>query len=269
MREPGSGRRAAIGALLWRLLPWAIVAVAILFRLHALGRLPGVNGDEAWYGVKAQRWAAGETIHWRTPTGNLPGPLQLGSLLLLQTIFPPSFALLRAPALISSLGAMLMAYAIGRRFFDRTTAVIALLLMAALPVNIAYARFGWDPSHVELVILAAGYAALGGYRLVSTLFFALALTVHPTSVFAAPFLAFVLLGSTREQHRSGEALSRAAIYVALLGATIPILAFTTSHGQATVGPGDLSDRLLHPAQWFGFLLSLGRLLSGERNCART
>ena len=84
--------------LLWRLLPWLVIAIAILFRVYALGRLPGINGDEAWYGVQAQHWVNGEMVTWRTPSGNLPGPLQLGGLLLLQSVFEPSFALLRYAA---------------------------------------------------------------------------------------------------------------------------------------------------------------------------
>ncbi|MFI4983413.1 MAG: hypothetical protein ACHQIO_23925, partial [Nevskiales bacterium] len=237
--------------------------MAILFRIYALGRLPGINGDEAWYGVQAQRWAAGEVTHWRTPTGNLPGPIQLGWLLLLQTVFTPSFALLRVPAIISALGAMLLAYAIGRRFFDRTTATVALLLMAALPANIAYARLGWDPSHIGLVILAASYAALAGQRLLSALIFALALIVHPTSIFAAPFLSFVLFGRLMEQHDTAQALRRVAGYIALLLGAILTLALTTSGGQATVSLAGFPGRLFNPLQWLAFAILFGRLLTGD------
>lgn len=249
--------------LAWKLLPWVVIAIAILFRVLELGRLPGINGDEAWYGVQAQRWASGEMVDWRTPSGNLPGPLQLGGLLLLQAVFEPSFALLRVPSLIASLGAMAMAYAIGRRFFDRTTAMIALLLMAALPVNIAYARFGWDTSHLGLVILAAAYAALAGRRVLSALAFGLSVTVHPTAVFAGPFLALLVFGREMETVPLRPAIARLLPYLAMLILASGLLAITTSGGQALASFSGLGDRLTAPAQWAAFGILFERLMTGE------
>ena len=231
--------------------------------IDELGRLPGINGDEAWYGVQAQRWASGEMVDWRTPSGNLPGPLQLGGLLLLQAVFEPSFALLRVPSLIASLGAMAMAYAIGRRFFDRTTAMIALLLMAALPVNIAYARFGWDTSHLGLVILAAAYAALAGRRVLSALAFGLSVTVHPTAVFAGPFLALLVFGREMETVPLRPAIARLLPYLAMLILASGLLAITTSGGQALASFSGLGDRLTAPAQWAAFGILFERLMTGE------
>ena len=225
--------------------------------------MPGINGDEAWYGVQAQRWVSGETVGWRTPSGNLPGPLQMGALILLQSIFEPSFALLRIPSVVASLGAMAMAYAIGRRFFDQTTAMALLLIMAALPVNIAYARLGWDPSHLGLVILASVYAALAGRRLLSALAFALALTVHPTAAFAGPFLISAMLGRELEARSLRGALARVAPYAAALTLSLGLLAITTSNGQALGSLAGLGSRLADPAQWAAFGIGLERLLTGE------
>ena len=225
--------------------------------------MPGINGDEAWYGVQAQRWVSGETVGWRTPSGNLPGPLQMGALILLQSIFEPNFALLRIPSVVASLGAMAMAYAIGRRFFDQTTAMVLLLIMAALPVNIAYARLGWDPSHLGLVILTSVYAALAGRRLLSALAFALALTVHPTAAFAGPFLIFAMLGRELEARSLRGALARVAPYAAALTLSLGLLAITTSNGQALGSLAGLGSRLADPAQWAAFGIRLERLLTGE------
>ncbi len=44
------------------------IAIAVLFRLYALGRLPGVNGDEAWYGVQKAR-----TNEWVLPRFDVEG----------------------------------------------------------------------------------------------------------------------------------------------------------------------------------------------------
>ena len=106
--SPASGGADGLG-LAVKLLVGLVLAIAILFRIYELGRLPGVNGDEAWYGVQAHQWLSGEAPAWRTPNGNVPGPLHMALVLGLESLFPPSFALLRIPAVISSLAAMLLA----------------------------------------------------------------------------------------------------------------------------------------------------------------
>src|SRR5262245_43747402 len=88
-----------------RLFLWnglALVAVSVALRVWLLGRLPGVNGDEAWMGVQAQRWLRG-SIAWRTPTGNLINPFFFVPEVVLHALFRPSFTLLRVPAVISGL----------------------------------------------------------------------------------------------------------------------------------------------------------------------
>jgi hypothetical protein len=48
---------AVVGALAMLCL-----ALAVFYRLYALGRLPGINGDEAWYGVQLQRYFDGVSM---------------------------------------------------------------------------------------------------------------------------------------------------------------------------------------------------------------
>ena len=241
----------------------AVLAVAVFFRGYALGRLPGINGDEAWYGVQAQRFLEGIDVQWRTPTGNLPGPLHLGLMMVLLKGVAPSFALLRVPSVLSSLGALVLAYVVGRRHFDRPTGALALVWMAVLPANIAYARFGWDPSHSGLVDMGAAYFALAGHPVACALTFALALAVHPTNVFLAPFLVLTFLGADLERGGWKRALMRTGLHVVLLCLSLGVLAFTTSGGQATVnGPGVLL-RLRQPEQWGLFARLYARLLSGD------
>ena len=244
------------------LLLAAVLLIAAAFRLYALGRLPGVNGDEAWYGVQVQRWLAGETVDWRTPTGNFPGPLQFGLLAALQSLFPPSFALLRIPALISSLGAMALAYAIGRRFFGPAAGNAALVLMAILPINIAYARFGWDPSHSGLVVLAALYAALDRRPYLSALAFAFAILVHPTNVFAAPLLALSYLGVEWEG-RGRRAWGDAILYGAMLLLAALTLAAIIAGGTAATNLRGIGERLTSGGEWLLFPTLFIRLLTGD------
>ena len=244
-------------------LLWLIVAGAVALRLYALGRLPGIIGDEAWYGVQAQRLLAGTGGELRTPTGNVPGLFQLGSLSLLHAIFQPSALLLRIPALISSLVAIGLAYAVGRRFFGPAAGMVALVLTACLPASIVYARFGWDPSHASMFVLAAAHAALARRQLLSALLFALGLANHPAALFAAPFLTLAFLGSAAEEqgwrHAFGQCLAFAGmlLFAILLGTILSPAAthyLDVSRSLARIADG---------GQWLAFSTGFLRLLSGD------
>jgi len=262
--DSSSPATRGVGAIEWtvRLALGIVLIVAIFFRLYALGRLPGVNGDEAWYGVQAHHWLSGEAAAWRTPNGNVPGPLHMGLVVGLESIFPPSFALLRIPAVISSLAAATLAYAIARRFFDRTTAVAAVVLMAVLPINIAYARYGWDPSHSALVVLAALYAALAGRAYLAALAFAFAIAVHPTNVFAAPFLGLAYFGALMENKRP-QPWRNAVLFAMLLVLAVFLIAATTANAGASRSMQEMIMRLTDPGEYVRFPLSVARLLSGD------
>lgn len=242
---------------------WLIVALAVVLRLYALGCLPGIIGDEAWYGVQAQRLLAGTGGDLRTPTGNVPGLFQLGSLTLLHSFFQPSALLLRIPALISSLIAMGLAYAVGRRFFGPAAGMAALVLMACLPASIAYARFGWDPSHASMFVLAASYAALARRRLLSTLLFALGLANHPAALFAAPFLTLAFLGSVMERQGWRAAFGQCLAFAGML--LLAILLGTVLSPAAThyLDISRSVARIADGSQWVAFSIGFLRLLSGE------
>lgn len=212
----------------------------------------------------AQTIATGAEPTWRTPTGNLPGPLQLELLMILHSLFEPNFALLRIPSLLSSIAAAALGWWVVRRHFGSGAALIALLLMAALPVNIAYARFGWDPSHVPLVGFAAAALALANRPLACAMVYAVALTTHPTSVFIAPFLILVLLGASKASSGWRDALIRSSCAAGLLLlVTLAVFAITTSGENASVHPVEIVSRLADPRQWGTFLLLYARLLTGD------
>ncbi|MBV9840864.1 MAG: hypothetical protein JOY99_04880 [Sphingomonadaceae bacterium] len=258
--------RAALSATrLWSATALLLVTLSILFRLYALGRLPGINGDEAWYGVQAQHLAAG-TAAWRTPSGNLPGPFQLGTLALLQAVLPPSFPLLRVPSVLASLGAMALAFAIGRRFFDGRAALVLLLLTATLPVDIVYARFGWDPSWSVFADLGASWFALAGNPWGCTLALLLALAVHPTNLFAAPFLLLCFAGAVRERDGAHVALRQGLLLAGLMLAAVACLRATSSDTHAAIR-GGLVERIVDPSHLRDFALLYARLLSGNTSYA--
>lgn len=242
---------------------WLLVAAGLFFRIHEVHRLPGMHGDEAWYGLQARRLLAGDAVSWRTPTGNVPGIFHLGSLTLLHSIFPPSLLLLRIPSLVSSFVALILAYAMGRRFFGQTAGMAAVVLMACLPLNIAYARLGWDPSHTPLFILATVYAAFAGRKLLCALLFALALTNHPSAVFAAPFVILGFLGFRfeRQDWRMPmlDTLKLAALFLVAILLVIQLSPSTTHY----VSLAGAISRLIDPAGWAHFVQMFGRLMSGN------
>ena len=243
-------------------LLWLIVGAAVFLRFYEVHRLPGMHGDEAWYGLQARRLLAGEAVEWRTPTNNVPGMLHLGSLTLLHGIFPPSLFLLRLPAL-SLLAALLLAYATCRRFFGQEAAMAAAVVMACLPINIAYARLGWDPSHSPLLILASAFAAFAGRRLLCGLFFAFALINHPSAVFVAPFLTLAYLGF----RISGDGLRSSVIDTVKLAALLLLgIVLGIAISPATTHYVSLSaglSRLIDVQGWAQFGLMFCRLLSGD------
>jgi hypothetical protein len=240
------------------------LAVAVAFRLYALGRLPGANGDEAWYGVLAERLGHGSPYGWRTPSGNPPAPLQLGLLALLVRLAPPSFALLRLPAVIASIAQTIVTFFVARRHFGRGTALVAVLLTAALPTEIVYARFGWDPSHTGLVAIAACHFALTGRLPALGALFALGVWVHPTNVFLAPFLGAILVFRHPDRRL---ALRRAALFLVVFAAGLAVVALAVAiagrGSPAGVHGAAVLSRLVHPRAWWDFALGFIRLLDGD------
>ncbi len=142
----------------------ALLAVAVWFRFWKLDHLPGVNGDEAWYGIQASRLLQGESISTQTPTGNPVNLLFLLPHLLLHALAEPSFALLRLPAVLSGLAALLANFWLCRGTFDQPTAIASTVILAVLPINIAYSRFSWDPAQTLLVSVVVLYMSVGVFR---------------------------------------------------------------------------------------------------------
>ena len=208
----------------------ALVLTAIWLRGHSLGNIPGINGDEAWYGVQAWRMFHGGTIDWHTPTGNPLNPLFVGPLALLHLWFTPSFVLLRAVAFAGGLAALAINWLLCRWVFDRRTAAVSTVILAILPINIAYSRFAWDASQSLATTLPVMYLALAAVRYAdrfgrwiaaSLLALAIAVWVHPTNLFAGTAIAAACVAhylaickrncSKRNRHPEGSEGSRAEV----------------------------------------------------------
>ena len=229
----------------------AILAVAIALRGWRLGNIPGLNGDEAWSGVQAMRLIGGQSISLRTPTGNPVNPFYLGPLALLHLFLTPSITVLRIPALVSGLAVLAVNFFLCRRVFGSTVAGVSTLLLAVLPLNIAYSRFAWDASQTVLATTLVLYLGLqlvprgdGSRRslLPPLLVYAAAVWIHPTNVFAGWLLFVPIAQSYRSELREGLArlrtgrwAGRGGLLVALSLAGLVLLGNRLEVSTARVG----------------------------------
>jgi hypothetical protein len=246
---------------------FALLLAAVWLRGHALSNIPGINGDEAWYGVEAWRITHGETSSWHTPTGNPVNPFWLGPLLLLHLWLPPSITLLRSMAVVWGLAALAINWILCRRVFDRSTAAISTLALAVLPINIAYSRFAWDASQSLAATLPVVYFALGAARFadrfgrwiaMSLLALVVACWVHPTNVFAGAAILVVCVYRVRSvnpgttQQTPPRKLFRISgssfdvLFIVALAAVLSAIWFCIAYGAQGQMPGRITQRL---ADW--------------------
>jgi 4-amino-4-deoxy-L-arabinose transferase-like glycosyltransferase len=247
----------------------ALVAVALAMRAWRLGNIPGINGDEAWSGVQALALAHGEAIDWWTPTGNPINVFFVLPLAALHAVFAPSFVLLRSVALVSGVLALVVNFWLCRRVFDMRTAVVSTLLLALLPINIAYSRFAWDASQSLLATLLVLYLPLWHYRrrpeaaslpVAGMIALAAAILVHPTNVFAAPLVAVPIIYAWRHvAWRKSQviALPAKTWTLAVLAAGALALAYF-----AWLTVSDAALRVRGPNELVAFLQNYLNLFSG-------
>lgn len=217
----------------------ALLAVAAWFRLRLLGNMPGVNGDEAWYGVQALEWLRGGHYLLRTPSALPVNPLFFGPLVLVHTLAEPSFGLLRSVAVGAGLATLLINYLLARWVWDRPTAVLSTLVLAVLPVNIVYSRLAWDACLSVAATLAVLYVSIaavqrparaGALVTAGAALLCLAALVHPTNLVAGALwlpAAWIVRGPGIRQWRSSLTATRGrrlAVLAAALGALVLIVA---------------------------------------------
>jgi len=202
----------ATWAFRWEMICGFAIVVGLVWRAWQLDEVPGVNGDEAWYGVQSQRFLdeyiygkslpLDERVNFRTPTGNIWNPFLMIPRILLDAALEPSVWSLRLPALLSGVLTLFVNWWLCRRALNRATAWLTTALLSVMPIAVIYSRLGWDSCQSVLFCLPLVYlpwlsekAAWSRRRTAAWLFLALAaaLVVHPTNIFLVP-LSLVLLG---------------------------------------------------------------------------
>lgn len=244
-----------------------LLGVAVWFRVWHLGNIPGVNGDEAEYGVRAIRFLRGEPIPWHTPTKNWVNPFYFVPQVVLHAVAPPSFVLLRLTAVVSGLLALVLNYFFCRRVFDRQTAIVSTTLLAVLPINIAYSRFGWDTCQTLAASLLVIYPSLlavreprnrGRWTLRAILGLGVAYLVHPTNVFLGAFLLAALIVERSAAWRSWVAGGRRQFVAGIVAIASLGGAYWFARHVMRLAPADLTG----PVELGEFVRNYLRLFSG-------
>lgn len=243
-------------------------AAAVAARILWLDRLPGVNGDETWYGLWVLRCVHDSVCPAHTPSGNLINPFYMVLVAAAQAFSPPSVLALRLPAVLCGIGFVAAGYVILRPVLGRQPAAIFAILAAALPVDIVYSRFGWDAAETGIAtILALGFA-LRGRMVMSFAALLVAFLVHPTNVLLLPLLCVLLLRRMLEPlvRRKGPGWAATALFAAVVAAILLVLAVKTILGNHLSAlqwvSGTPTTAFLRIGYWQLFFLSLGDLFSG-------
>jgi hypothetical protein len=173
--------RAALGLNLALL-----VGAGLWLRVTSLEGLPEVCGDEVWYGVQMGRLLRGQAFQRSTFSGNPLNPLYSGLMVPLLALFRPSGWIVRAPAVLCGILAVVFTYRLGTRVLDRTTEALAATLLAVLPAAIVFSRMGFDCSQLPLAGLLAIVFAFRGRGPAMLAALAVGVFIHPTAIFLLP-----------------------------------------------------------------------------------
>jgi hypothetical protein len=199
-----------------------------------LDSLPGINGDEAWYGVQVERFLDGQVWSGRTPTGLPIGPLLFMTEAALLKVASQSFWVLRLPIALWTLVGLAATFLLHRWVFgNNTESLLVTVVLAAMPTHLAYSRFCWDSSFTLVATPFVLYPALklgDKFSLSSLLLFtfgsALSIWSHvTTAAFVTACIVAVLA-----VHVTGDLIVRIRRWpvLALTIAILAVLTFSTA-----------------------------------------
>jgi 4-amino-4-deoxy-L-arabinose transferase-like glycosyltransferase len=242
LEAPGGARARLLApaAALWRyradlLIVAGLTVVAALPRVWQLGEVPpGLHGDEALTGLDAQRI---QREGWIGPyvgsaLGQPTGPLYWAAAFL-ELFGSTAYTVRLSMAVLGIIGVPAL-YLAGRAMFDRTTGLIAALILATMTWHIHYSRtafmvVAWPL--MEALALALLFLALNRGRL--WLFVpagavlgagSLSYNVYPLFIVAVGFFAVAVVIQARALRR--VLLLRFGVYFAVAAvAALPLLLF--------------------------------------------
>jgi hypothetical protein len=255
-----------------------LLAAGVAFRFMRLSSVPGVSGDEGWWGIQALAWLSNQPYEAQTTSGNPIDLLFLIPVALAQHLGSPSFFMLRlVPAVVNVL-ALPVSFFFVRRLYGGTTAWIHTVGLAVLPTAIAHSRISQDPSQsifwagivVYLSLLAVHDAARGWiFSGLSVAALPIALWTHPTNIFIAPFVVVALVAtlgralSTSPRRRAAVAVAGLLLVCGVIG-PVAFFAAPRSWSEALDRPWLQvgASRMMDGGQWFEFAANVGRFFNG-------
>ncbi len=242
-----------------------VLLTAIAFRLLGLSNLPGINGDEAWTGVQVMRLIRDEGGTMFTGNGKLDNPFYFALLYLTHLLLDPSFFALRLPAALGGILLIPLAYWLGLRLTgDRTTAWILTLLVACMPINLAYSRFGVGPSQLPLAALITSYFALRRNWPGMIVSFICACLVHPTMVFSGCILIGPAVAAFIASDQYTARQKKRLLVGALLSAVflLGLLLLLSPRFYLLMRTRGIGHRMRNPQILLQFLMHYGGMISG-------
>jgi hypothetical protein len=205
-----------------------IFALALWFRVSSLGAFPWHSGDESYYGVQTAHWLQGKAFATRTPNQSVLNPFLVALQAPFHLVARPAVWVLRAPGVICGVLAVVLTYVGGARTLDRTTALIAALLLATLPSAIYNSRLGLEQSQLPLFALLVLGFAIRGHGPGLLVSFLASMLVHPSAIFLMPIALTIylvrLFGAGRSEAAGDPARRRWTLIVSLLVALVVVVA---------------------------------------------
>lgn len=251
--------------------------IAFLLRLIWLDHIPGINGDEAWYGLMTFQPI---NLHSRTPTGNVLNVFYLINLFLIQKLFDPHFWILRSVSALSGIALICAGYFLMKGYWGELSSRFFLFLSMSMPILVAYSRFGWDASQTGLISLFLLYFSLKKQWVSAALAQIISMIIHPANLLLVfiPLVLFLLDVFGNAQRKVKKILlSILAVGMVLLFAGFylfyahqeSLADWFTAHGITVLGtmlleikPEEIVARLTSASGWGSLLVLYGDLISG-------
>jgi hypothetical protein len=234
-----------------------LLVLAFLVRLLWLGNIPGVNGDEAWYGLQV---IGIMPTAWHTPGGLPLNPFYIIPLWIFQRIFSPAFWVLRMPAVLAGLLLVILGFPLLRKRIGVIPAAVFVILCAGLPDLIVYSRFGWDTSETGLAMLVVFSFALSKKKWPCLIAEIAAIIIHLSNIYAVailiaifgidPFVKFL-------DSMQGKRILAGAIAICVF-----LVLFVELEVKSNGILGYAINQLVSLPGWLGLISIFGDLFSG-------
>lgn len=237
--------------------------LSLFLRIIWLENIPGINADEAWYGIIALNIINGDFSQLVTPSGNLLNPFYILPVIVLHILFAPSFLLLRVASLMSGILLIIFAYFTIKDIQNKKMALVVALMIAILPLNIAYSRFGWDTSQSVLISCVVIYALLKPKWILLVFSTLAAVMIHPTNIGLFIFsLLYIFISkfSKAQYSKEKKVLSILISSIVLLILTTIIYISPLSNWLPRIT--DVISRMINIQEMGDFLFNFTRLITG-------